>query len=241
MRILSGLLPPDPRLQVSQCGGPPSSHGPSRTAGILVRGLAAELHEGGWRNECVPQKTPAPCRPAGTRQKARSAPAATSLRDARDLIASAGGNWASPPRNGSLPRAFAGSSSLDNNRRGRRPDTGPSRSTKPLVQAFALAGDHVGLVPVADQLIGRLKTARESTREREALIRVKAARDHVGGTARPTPPRHLAAARAIADDIGDPALSSQVDGSRRLLCGRRGGDMDKARLRELAQPVARAG
>jgi DNA-binding CsgD family transcriptional regulator len=99
-----------------------------------------------------------------------------------------------------------------------------------LVEALALAGDHTSLAPVADELIARLTAAGIDPR-REALIRVKAARtmseDNPAEAA-----AHLAAARAIADEIADPALSSQVDAAAAYRAVDVG---DIAKARELAR------
>jgi DNA-binding CsgD family transcriptional regulator len=78
-----------------------------------------------------------------------------------------------------------------------------------LVQALAQAGDYSQLNPVADRLLEKLDLAGVDPR-RQALIRIETARarseDNQAAAA-----EHLAAARAIADQVGDRALASQVD------------------------------
>lgn len=78
-----------------------------------------------------------------------------------------------------------------------------------LVKALAQAGDYSQLAPVADQLIIKLDSAGVDPR-RQAVIRLRTARarsqDSPAAAA-----EHLAAARAIADRVGDQALASQVD------------------------------
>ena len=222
--ILSGLLPPD-LVYRSASAAAAVEHAHPELPGSWCE-LAAELHEGAGERVRAAELLLR----VGTRALGKGAlsTAATALRDARDLIASPGGNWASPPRNGSFP-GFAGSSSLNNTAVGADPMLA-IEIDEALVQALALAGDHAGLAPVADQLIGRLKTAGIDPR-REALIRVKAARtmseDNPADAA-----GHLAAARAIADNLDDPALSSQVDAAAAYRAVD-AGDIDKAR--ELAQ------
>ena len=94
-----------------------------------------------------------------------------------------------------------------------------------LVQALALAGDYSQLNPVADRLLEKLDSAGVDPR-RQAVIRIKMARarseDNPAAAA-----EHLAAARAIADRVGDRALTSQVDATA-AHCAIDSGDLQSA-------------
>jgi DNA-binding CsgD family transcriptional regulator len=94
-----------------------------------------------------------------------------------------------------------------------------------LVQALALAGDYSQLNPVADRLLGMLDSAGVDPR-RQAVIRIRTARarseDNPAAAA-----EHLAAARAIADRVGDQVLSSQVDAAA-AHCAINAGDLQSA-------------
>ena len=94
-----------------------------------------------------------------------------------------------------------------------------------LVQALALAGDYSQLTPVADQLLEKLDSAGVDPR-RQAVIRIRTARarsdDNPAAAA-----EHLAAARAIADRVGDRALASQVDAAA-AHCAIDAGDLQSA-------------
>jgi DNA-binding CsgD family transcriptional regulator len=107
-----------------------------------------------------------------------------------------------------------------------------------LVQALAFAGDHTKLAPVASDLIARLASAGVDPR-REALIRIRTART-MSEDSPADAVEHLAAARAIAADLGDPALASRVDATA-AHCAVDAGDMAKAgelAHRSLAQAEA---
>jgi DNA-binding CsgD family transcriptional regulator len=103
-----------------------------------------------------------------------------------------------------------------------------------LVQALALAGCYSQLAPVADQLLAKLESAEVDPR-RQAVIRIRTARarseDNPAAAA-----EDLAAARAIADRVGDRALASQVDAAA-AHCAIDAGDLqaaDKLAHRSLA-------
>jgi DNA-binding CsgD family transcriptional regulator len=204
--ILSGLLPPDLVYRSASAAAAVERAHPDLPGSWCE--LAAELHKAaGERVRAAELLLQVGKRALG---KGALSTAATSLRDAHELIASPADNSAYPPRNGSLsgPSGPSGHPAP----RSTAVDTHPMLAIEideALVQALALAGDHTGLAPVADELIERLTAAGIDPR-REALIRVKAARtmseDNPAEAA-----AHLAAARAIADEIADPALSSQVD------------------------------
>jgi len=107
-----------------------------------------------------------------------------------------------------------------------------------LVQALALAGDYCQLAPVADQLLAKLESAEVDPR-RQAVIRITTARarseDDPAAAA-----EHLAAARAIADRVGDRALASQVDATA-AHCAIDAGDLqaaDELARRSLARAEA---
>jgi DNA-binding CsgD family transcriptional regulator/tetratricopeptide (TPR) repeat protein len=214
--ILSGLLPPDLVYRSASAAAAVERAHPELPGSWCE--LAAELHEAaGERVRAAELLLRVGQRALG---KGALSTAAASLRDARELISSAPGHLTSPPRSGSITSS---------------PSTNTAVSADPmlaieideaLVQALALAGDHTGLAPVADKLIGMLSRAGIDPR-REALIRVKAAQtmseDNPAEAA-----AHLAAARAITDEIADAALSSQVDAAA-AHCAVDVGDIDKAR------------
>ncbi|MGN6681134.1 MAG: AAA family ATPase [Streptosporangiaceae bacterium] len=214
--ILSGLLPPDLVYRSASAAAAVERAHPELPGSWCE--LAAELHEAaGERVRAAELLLRVGQRALG---KGALSTAAASLRDARELISSAPGHWTSPPRSSSITSS---------------PHTNMAVSADPmlaieideaLVQALALAGDHSGLAPLADELIGRLSTAGIDPR-REALIRVKAART-MSEDSPAEAAAHLAAARAITDDIADPALSSQVDAAA-AHCAVDVGDIDKAR------------
>jgi DNA-binding CsgD family transcriptional regulator len=217
--ILSGLLPPDLVYRSASAAAAVERAHPELPGSWCE--LAAELHEAaGERVRAAELLLRVGKRALG---KGALSTAATSLRDARELIASPGGSWTSP-RNGSLSN-LAGLPSGSNTAASADPMLA-IEIDEALVQALALAGDHASLAPVADQLIGRLTAAGIDPR-REALIRIKASRtmseDNPAEAA-----AHLAAALAIAEEIADPALSSQVDAAA-AYCAVDVGDIDKAR------------
>ena len=78
-----------------------------------------------------------------------------------------------------------------------------------VLEAYALAGDHKRLAPLADDLLTRLAAAGASQR-RQALVRLKAAstrpEDDPAAAA-----AHLAAAAAIAAELHDAELSGRID------------------------------
>ena len=159
----------------------------------------------------------------GRRALARGAlsTAETSLRDARDLLSGRGSN-----SNGVSPRAAANGSPAQP---GSELDAEAMLAIdidEALVQALALAGDHTQLVPVAAELIEKLAAADIDPR-REAMIRIRTAlatsEDNPANAA-----EHLAAARAIADQMTDPALASLVDAVA-AQCAIDAGELDRAR------------
>ncbi len=94
-----------------------------------------------------------------------------------------------------------------------------------LSVALELAGDHKKLAPLAAQLIRALDAAGADPR-REALVRIRTAQagsetDHEDAA------EQLQAARAIADQLGDPALASRVDAAA-ARCALDAGDLDQA-------------
>jgi DNA-binding CsgD family transcriptional regulator len=215
--ILSGLLPPDLVYRSASAAAAVERAHPELPGSWCE--LAAELHEAaGERVRAAELLLRVGRRALG---KGALSTAATSLQDARELIASAGSHWTSPPRNDSMT-----SSPPRNNTAVSADPMLAIEIDEALVQTLALAGDHIALAPVAHELIGRLTTAGIDPR-REALIRVKAARTM--SEEKPAEAAvHLAAARAIADEIADPALSSRVDAAA-AHCAVDVGDIDKAR------------
>ncbi len=224
--ILSGLLPPD-MVYRSATAAAAVEHAHPELPGSWCE-LAAELHEAaGERVRAAELLLRVGKRALG---KGALSTAATSLRDASDLIAPASGN-------GPVLRAGGVPS----------PQNGTALATDPmlaieiddaLVQALALAGDHTKLAPVASELIARLASAGVDPR-REALIRIRTART-MSEDSPADAAEHLAAAGAIAAAVGDPALASRVDATA-AHCAVDAGDLAKAgelAHRSLAQAEA---
>jgi DNA-binding CsgD family transcriptional regulator len=226
--ILSGLLPPD-LVYRSATAAAAVEHAHPELPGSWCE-LAAELHEAaGERVRAAELLLRVGKRALG---KGALSTAATSLRDARDLIVPGGGNGtAGAVRASGVPA----------------PQNGTAQAADPLlaieiddalVQALALAGDHTKLAPVASELIARLASAGVDFR-REALIRIRTART-MSEDSPADAQEHLAAARAIAADLEDPALASRVDATA-AHCAVDAGDLAKASElahRSLAQAEA---
>ncbi len=224
--ILSELLPPDLVYRSASAAAAVEKAHPELPGSWCE--LAAELHEtAGERVRAAELLLRVGRRALG---KGALSTAASSLRDARGLIdpGGANGTMAGVPASG-VPRY--GSTQTANPMLAIEID-------EALVQALALAGDHTKLAPVARDLIARLGLTGVDPR-REALIRIRAARtmseDSPGDAA-----EHLAAARAIADELGDQALASQVDAAA-AHCAVDAGDLEQAgelAFRSLAQAEA---
>jgi DNA-binding CsgD family transcriptional regulator len=94
-----------------------------------------------------------------------------------------------------------------------------------LTEALALAGDYEQLVPVADDLIGRLETS-EAGQRRQALVLLRVAstrpEDHLEAAN-----RRLAAAELIAGRLHDVELASRVDAVA-ARCAMAAGELDRA-------------
>lgn len=225
--ILSGLLPPD-LVYRSAIAAAAVEHAHPELPGSWCE-LAAGLHEAaGERVRAAELLLRVGRRALG---KGALSTAASSLGDARDLISAVTGNGTAGLRAVRVPS----------------PHNGAALAADPmlaieiddaLVQALALAGDHTKLAPVASDLIARLASAGVDPR-REALIRIRTART-MSEDSPADAVEHLAAARAIAADLGDPALASQVDATA-AHCAVDAGDLAKAgelAHRSLAQAEA---
>ncbi|HEX6932362.1 MAG TPA: AAA family ATPase, partial [Streptosporangiaceae bacterium] len=225
--ILSGLLPPD-LVYRSATAAAAVEHAHPELPGSWCE-LAAELHEAaGERTRAAELLLRVGKRALG---KGALGTAAASLRDARDLIAPASGNGAATPmRSVGAPSPQNGTAEAD-----------PMLAIEiddALVQALALTGDHTKLAPVASDLIARLASAGVDPR-REALIRIRTART-MSEDSPADAAEHLAAAHAIAAEIGDAALASRVDATA-AHCAVDAGDLEKASElahRSLAQAEA---
>jgi len=203
--ILSGLLPPD-LVYRSAIAAAAVEHAHPELPGSWCE-LAAELHEAaGERVRAAELLLRVGKRALG---KGALSTAAASLKDARDLIAPGAGNGTSPQDGASDPADPMLAVEIDD----------------ALVEALALAGDHTKLAPVASELIARLASGRLDPR-REALIRIRTART-MSEDSPADAVEHLTAARAIAADIGDPALASRVDATA-AHCAVDAGELAKA-------------
>jgi DNA-binding CsgD family transcriptional regulator len=227
--ILSGLLPPDLVYRSASAAAAVEKAHPALPGSWCE--LAAELHEAaGERVRAAELLLRVGRRALG---KGALSTAVTSLGDAKDLLGSPTGA-AGSSRNG----ASAGSA-LRNGTAAESSDPMLAIDIdEALVQALALAGDHTKLAPVATELIASLTSAGVDPR-REALIRIRAART-MSEDSPAESAEHLAAARAIAERVGDPALTSQVDAAAGH-CAIEAGDIDKASdlaHRSLAQAEA---
>ena len=109
-----------------------------------------------------------------------------------------------------------------------------------LSEVLELAGDHKQLAPLAERLIDALDAAGADPR-RQALVRIRTARagadaDHEDAV------DQLQAARAIADQLEDPALASRVDAAA-ARCALDAGELDHAEelARRALEAAERAG
>lgn len=226
--ILSGLLPPDLVYRSASAAAAVEQAHPELPGSWCE--LAAELHEAaGERRRAAELLLRVGRRALGN---GALSTAATSLRDARDLIASAGGSGtAAGARAAAAPMARNGTAQAADPMLAIEIDDA-------LVQALALAGDHTKLAPVASELIARLASAGVDSR-REALIRIRTART-MSEDSPADAAEHLAAARAIAAELSDPALASRVDATA-AHCAVDAGDLASAAdlaHRSLAQAEA---
>ncbi len=95
-------------------------------------------------------------------------------------------------------------------RRAKSPDpTLAADIDEALVKALALTGDFQRLAPIVEEAVGRLEAARTEPRRRARLLLMAA---HTESERDPAvAAAHLAAARAIADRLGNPVTSTWVD------------------------------
>jgi DNA-binding CsgD family transcriptional regulator len=96
-----------------------------------------------------------------------------------------------------------------------------------LVKALALAGDNSRLAPVAEEAVARLDAAGTES-NRQARILLMAARTESEGDP-DAAAAHLSAARAIADQLGNPITSSWADAVA-ARCAIDVGDLEVAEL-----------